>query len=106
MGSVKCHKILMRAIFYFLHREEQMRHEGNIMRLHPQKPLLPGENQSQDSERKKNKRSFNIITKLQFGSLCMDDQFDQMERSCGRPGQADELLSRRYHMDSEGVNVS
>lgn len=86
---------------HFLHDiQEQMWHEGDLMRLHPQKSLSPPK-KMKDDKRKKSKR-LNLISNLHFGSLSVDDE---IERTFGRPGQASQLLARRLHGDARVVNV-
>lgn len=87
--------------------QEQMWHEGDIMRLTPQKSLPPASyysepSSSKDERHKKSAASF-LLSSLPFSSLSVDDR---RERQYGRPGQANELLARRLASDARAaVNV-
>lgn len=82
--------------------EKQMWHEGDLMGTSPQRSL-PSRHYGKEEENQKNKEgNLNMLADIQLGPLSLNDQ---IERNCGRPGQADELLARRWHGGVRGVNV-
>jgi len=93
--------------------EQQMWHDGDVMRCQVERPLTNGFHGMQDvriDEQNKRKNSGKllkfggVVSKLPFGSLSVQDQMDAVR---GRAGQADALLARRVQAATAGrVNRS
>lgn len=85
--------------------EQQMWHDGDVMRLKVERSLNDGHKErhvTRTDEHNKKRNSgkmlkFGGVSKLQFGSLSVQDQMDAVR---GRVGQADELLARRVQVQA------
>lgn len=74
--------------------EEQMWYEGDIAVNKPQSSLSMYDD-GRNSKKVNSKRTRNILSKLPFGTLTVDDHHERLR---GIPGQADGLLERKVHI--------
>lgn len=75
--------------------QQQMWHEGNLMNTTIETPLniiSSDEDENLEDNKGRTRKQFNIISKLPFDSLSVNEQIDRIN---GQPGQAEELLVRR-----------
>lgn len=75
--------------------QQQMWLEGNLMNTTIETPLniiSSDEDENLEDNKGRTRKQFNIISKLPFDSLSVNEQIDHIN---GQPGQAEELLVRR-----------